>query len=176
MPKYKQQKVLIKIPKGYTSRERRAISEDIIDFMIERTQKGKDKNNKTFPKYSKAYKESRDFSIAGKTSKVDLTLTEEMLSEIKHVSDDVGELEIGFDGRRNGLNGKVEGNRKGTYGNKRPVVRGGRDFLGITKRDLKKILNRFPLNDKTELRKQLILSELAREKAKEIVDDIGLEG
>ncbi len=146
MPKYKQQKFTIEIDDKYTELERKAIAQDVIDHIIERTQKGFDKDGKMFQGYSPQYKASLDFKIAGKTSKVDLTLTEEMLNELKIIKTKRGEIEIGFDGRRNKLNGKVEGNRLGTYGNKTPVTK-GRDFLGITKTQLGNVLKNYPIKD-----------------------------
>jgi hypothetical protein len=146
MPKYKQQKFTVKIPEEYTKIERQAIGQDIIDYIIERTQKGFDKNGHPFKGYSKSYRESLDFKIAGKGKTVDLTLTEEMLNELKIIKTKKGEIEIGYDGRKNSLNGKVEGNRLGTYGNKKSVTK-GRDFLGIKKTPLDKILREFPLDE-----------------------------
>lgn len=173
MPKYKQQKVRIKIPKGYTSRERKAISFEVVEFMIKRTQKGLDKDNRRLKPYSKGYKESFEFRAAGKSGKVNLTSSEEMMDEMKGLKDTDGSLDIGYDGRKNALNGKVEGNRLGTYGNKKPVVSGGRDFLGITNSDLKRILKRFPLQDNDKRIERLLRSEAALEKAREVT--IGFE-
>lgn len=172
MPKYKQQKVKIKVPDDYTTVERKAIGQDIIDFIVERTQKGYDKDGKRFKGYSKSYKESLDFKIAGKSSIVDLTLTEEMLNELKIIRTRKGEIEIGFDGRRNKLNGKVEGNRLGTYGNKKKVVK-GRDFLGIKDTPLKEILKEYPLlNEQERLARVLQVAEATR--AGEILSDAEL--
>jgi len=56
---------------------RRAIAQILI-----RTNKGKDKNDKGFTQYSKSYKDSRAFKIAGKSSRVNLKLSGEMQASI----------------------------------------------------------------------------------------------
>ena len=173
----KQQKFKVKIPKGYTARERNAIAQNIISHVIDRTQnKSQDKNGAKFLGYSKAYKESFEFKVAGKTNKVDLTLTEEMMGSLKKVSDKDGEIEIGYDGRRRKLNGKVEGNVKGTYGQKwkRIAKRKPRDFMGIQDKELNKILSKFPLDDRTLRLENLLITEKTKEKADEIVGNIEL--
>jgi hypothetical protein len=170
----KQQKFKVKIPKGYTANERKVIAQEIIDFVVDRTQGGKDKDNKKFKGYSKGYTNSLDFKIAGKSpGKVDLTLTEEMLNELKMVSQKDGQLEIGYDARRTKLNGKVEGNVKGTYGQKykRISKRKPRDFMGITQKDLDKILGRFPLDDRTTRLAEILLAQRSRERAQEIINE-----
>lgn len=170
MPKYEQQKVTIDVDEKYTELERKAIATEIIDFIVERTQKGKDKDNNKFKPYSKSYKESLDFKIAGKGKTVDLTLTEEMLNELKLIKTTKGKIEIGFDGRRNKLNGKVEGNRLGTYGQKKATVKGGRDFLGIHKDDLEDITDKYPVEDKIERIKRLIEVAAAQEAGEKILN------
>lgn len=70
-------------------------------------------------------------------------LTGELISEMQLLTHRSGAVTIGYEKGNESLNGKVEGNRKGTYGNKSAVVP-GRDFLGITDEDLKnKILDKF---------------------------------
>lgn len=144
------QRVKIEIPKGYKPRDREAIADEIIDFIVERTQSGKDKNNRSFPGYSKAYKNNLDFKIAGKTSKVDLTLSGDMLSSLEVISHKNGEITVGFDRSDSENNDKATGHITGIYGNSSRVKK--RDFLGIAKIDLrKKILSNYPLSDRERL-------------------------
>ena len=52
----KHQKISIELSEKYSEAEKTAIAQDIIDFIIDRTQeKNLDKNNKRFPGYSKSY-------------------------------------------------------------------------------------------------------------------------
>lgn len=124
--------------------QRRAVAQEIIDFIVERSKNGRDKDGRPFPGYSKSYKESKEFEIAGKSSKVNLTLSGEMLNSIKLLSHRRGELLIGFE---NGTeqNAKAEGNITGSYGKPRPVPSKARDFLGISQSRLERIQGRYNL-------------------------------
>ncbi len=157
------QKTTIKIKKDYSPAERIAIAEDIIEQIVKRTQKmNLDKNGQPFPKYSKNYKESLDFKIAGKSGgNVNLTLSGDMLTELDLISHRAGELLIGFE---NGSeeNAKAEGNIKGTYGQKHKIRGKKRDFLGITKTEKDNILKKYPLKDIEARKKTVDIAEKAR--------------
>jgi len=144
------------------------IAKQILDFIRVRTDKGKDKDNKDFVGYSDAYKRSRDFKTAHKTSRVNLKSTKEMMAELDLLRQVSGSITIGYDKEDIDLNGKVEGNRLGTYGNKKPVVK-GRDFLGITDKDLKKVLKMFPLNNDKKREKNVFELVKAAAAAGEII-------
>lgn len=111
-----------------------------------------DKNGKGFPSYSKSYIKSKDFKIAGKSaSRVNLTLSDEMLNAITLLSHSNGEIKIGFEKGDDRNNDVAEGNIKGTYGKKIPNPDKKRDFLGIRKSELDDILSKYPLEDKLKL-------------------------
>jgi hypothetical protein len=167
----KWQRVRIKIPKEYGPAERKAIAIEVLDFIRQRTKKkSEDKDGNKFQGYSSEYKKSLDFKNAGKSSKVNLTLSGEMLAEMDLISHKNGSLLLGFDRFDQDLNGKVEGNRLGTYGNKKKVTK-GRDFLGIQNKDLKKVLKKFPTTGNNVAKKaEEILKAAAA--AGEIVDEI----
>lgn len=144
----KWQRFTVELPKGYTPAEREVIAEEIIDYIRERTQKGLNKTNRDMPGYSPEYVKSLDFKIAGKSKDdVNLTLSGDMLGALTLLSDANGKLLIGFE---NGTaeNAKADGNIRGTYGKPKPVGP-RRDFLGITKADLMKILDEHPLDDQS---------------------------
>ncbi len=154
------QKFNQKISKKYKPAERKAIAQDVIDFIVKRSRKkGKDKNNRPFKKYSKGYKNSLNFKIAGKTSKVNLSLSGDMLDSVELLAQRSGNLMMGFE---NGTeeNDKAEGNIKGTYGQKKPTGK-ARDFLGISRRDMQKVLVNYPLDDEEarQERTELILGD-----------------
>ncbi len=141
---------------GYTPAEREAIAVRVIDKIKERTQSGVDKNGEKFAPYSKEYKKSAAFKIAGKGSTVDLTLTEDMLDSIQILTNGSKKTDIGFE-RGTVENGKADGNIRGTYGKDRKVGP-SRDFLGITKAELRTILSDFPrgtIDSKVEAYKTL---------------------
>jgi hypothetical protein len=144
MAKWQREK--IKIRKDLGPLQREAVGLEIIERIKDRTKKGFDRKGKKFPGYSKNYTESLDFKIAGKSAgKVDLELSSEMMNSIEVLSHKKGEIVIGFDKGNSDLNGKVEGNRLGTYGGK-PKRGKKRDFLGIQRKDLVKIQNNYDYN------------------------------
>jgi len=146
----KWQRVRIDIPSGYSKQEREAISIEVLDFIRDRSAKGLDKRNRSFPGYSESYKKSVEFKIAGKSaSRVDLTLTGDTLAAMDKISDRRGTLLLGYENRTED-NAIADGNIRGTYGQPQPITGKKRDFLGITKKDLRKILRNFPLRNKRE--------------------------
>jgi hypothetical protein len=117
--------------------QREALAKEVIDFIINRSRKGFDKNNKPLPGYSDSYIKSLDFKIAGKSKgDVNLTLSREMLESLSLLSHRSGEIHIGYEAGTP-LAAKVEGNVRGTYGQSKPIRGKKRDFLGITQADLR---------------------------------------
>lgn len=144
----------VSISRKYSDEEREAIAFDIVAFLQKRAKSGKGKDGKKFPKYSDAYKKSLAFKIGGKSSKVNLTLSGDMLDSIDHISDNVGEIKIGLeDGDED--EGKAEGNIRGTYGQKKGNRSMARDFLAMSKTEVDRILNRYPIKDEEKRKKSL---------------------
>lgn len=137
----KWQKFRIDAPDDFTPSMREALGREVTEFIRKRSESGKDKNNKNFPKYSKEYKESLDFKNAGKTSKVDLTLSGDMLIALDIISHSRGTILIGYE---NGSeeNAKADGNVRGTYGKKLARSSKARDFMGITTKDLERLTDK----------------------------------
>lgn len=134
-----QQKIKISIPKDLPPDARIDLADLVIEHIVERSQSGKDKNGKNFPRYSKEYTRSLDFKIAGKSkSKVDLQLSGDMLAAIELLSQKNGEITVGFE---NGTeeNSRAEGNILGSYG-RTPDKKKARDFLGIEKDKLSELV------------------------------------
>lgn len=145
----------VSISNKYKPKERRAIASDIINYIIERSGSGIDKDDKAFASgYSKGYAESVPGKAAGKASgqTPDLRLTGEMLESIEVVSSKNSELVIGYKKSGNKqLLKKAEGNILGTYGTQSPIKGKARDFMGISNTALSDILKKYPLNDKKKL-------------------------
>lgn len=150
----------------------------MIDHIVERTQRGYDKNGKRFASYSKSYRGSLDYKLARKSGVVNLTASEEMLGSLQELNDRSGSITIGYPKGDDELNGKVEGNRLGTYGNKKPVTK-PRDFLGLTDGALKRILNKYPVGnselERIKRERQIDLTLSSRSKAEELLIDAGTE-
>ncbi len=139
-----QQKVVIDIPEGYPPEVREAIAQEIVDFIVNRTASGRDKDGDKFVKYDKEYADEKGVS----RSKVDLVQTGDMLNALSVLKVGTTSITIGYE-KGDEINGQVEGNRLGSYGGD-PDPSRARDFLGISNVDLKKILKKYP--DREEIR------------------------
>jgi hypothetical protein len=137
----------ISINPKYNQRERKAIAQDVIDFMIDRTLKGKKSGGGSFPSYSKAYMKSDEFKRSGKGRKVNLKLSFDMLSSMELVKEESGKITVGYK-KGNAEEGKAEGNIRGTYGKSSPIAGKARDFLQMNKTEEKKITGLYPLRGK----------------------------
>jgi phage gpG-like protein len=154
MSKYAQQKVRIEIPRGYSPEQRQQIGERIIEFIIERdVGLNQNKNSRKYKEYSKEYADEKG------TSKSNVTLQDsgDMHANLKVLKTYSNYITIGYDKDYDGM-GKVEGNRKGTYGNKKPVT-SPRDFLGITKNSLNQILKEFRRDERQGLLEEQVSKE-----------------
>lgn len=133
-----QQKIRIKIPRGYSPAIRERIATDIIKYIKNRTKKESlDKNESKFAKYSKEYSKEK------RKRKVNLNDTGDMLENIELLTHRSGSLTIGYKKGYDGM-GKVEGNRKGTYGQSKPIPGKARDFLGIVQEEVDLLLDKYP--------------------------------
>jgi len=131
----------------YQPHEREAIALEVIDKIVKRAKSGVDKNGRSFAGYSEAYKKSLNFKIAGKTAKVDLTLSGDMLDSLEIIENyGNGKVKIGY-APGNSEGGKAEGNILGTYGNPSPIGP-KRDFLGLPKNEIDAILSKYPPDTK----------------------------
>lgn len=169
----KWQRVQIEIPKDYGPDERRAIAQDIINFIIDRTQKkGLDKNNNKFPPYSPNYIDSLDYRNAGKSKKVNLTLSGDMLGALDLLRDESGKIVIGYE-KGSDENARADGNIRGTYGQSKENSKYKRDFLGISKKDLEKIISKYPLspNDDGDRERNTFTRNEARRAADRFIED-----
>jgi len=129
----------LEIPKGLTKKQRAEIADLVIEYMVDRTLSGKDAEGKRFPKYSKSYTESLDFKNAGKSKKVNLQLSGDMLAAIDLLKDQDGKIVVGIDPKSDEA-GRAEGNILGSYGGD-PDPKKARNFLGIDKKRLNKIID-----------------------------------
>lgn len=131
----KWQRTRLEVPKSLTPREREMVAFEVIEFITERSKLGKDQNGKNFPRYTKEYAKAKGTS----RSNVDLTLRDEMLRAIDLLNHKSGSILIGFE---NGTkeNAKADGNIRGTYGKPSPIPGKARPFLGISQRQLTRII------------------------------------
>lgn len=136
----KWQRINLDVPDDFTPSQRKKVADLVIDHIITRSQKGKDKDGYKFPEYSDEYIHSQDFKIAGKSaSRVDLTLSGDMLASIELLKDKKGTITIGFE-KGSEENARADGNIRGTYGSSKSNPDKARDFLGIEDKAFKKII------------------------------------
>ena len=161
---------MIKIPEQYNQRTAKTIANDLLEFIVDRTKQGKGKDGKDFPDYSKTYKESVDYRIAGKDGTVDLTLSGEMLDSLTVLSAGRGQIVLGYpEGDPN--NGKAEGNILGSYGGQ-PNKKRARNFLDLSEKEIASILKDYPLDAMRERLDNVSAAELARLLADEIASNV----
>lgn len=168
----------VTIPKGYSYDERLAIAADIVKFIRNRTKSGKDVDGDSFkPAYSKAYKASLDFKIAGKSGNTpNLKLSGDMLSALRLIDHKTGKLVVGYK-PSDPEAGRAEGNNRGTYGDlsRKPIPR---EFIGISKDDLKPILEKYPLDNERKRERQTVKTlgtKAAAEALLEFEDDLPVD-
>lgn len=136
----KWQRVKIDLTSPIADPDKREVLGDlIVERIVERTTQGKDKSGRSFPGYSASYKESLDFKNAGKSSSVDLQLSGDMLASLKVLKHTRNWIEVGFE-KGSEENDRADGNIRGTYGQKTPIPGKKRDFLGITDKELVKLV------------------------------------
>lgn len=134
------QRIAIDIPPDLRPAQRNELADLVIEHIVDRTQRGLDKDGRRFKPYSESYVKSLDFRNAGKSrSRVDLQLSGDMLAAIEALSVRPGKITIGFE---NGTeeNAKAEGNRLGSYGGD-PDPKKARDFLGIQRKKLLELID-----------------------------------
>jgi hypothetical protein len=132
----RQQSFIVSIPTSYDSDTREQIGEEIVQFIVNRTQEGLDRFNKPFPKYSPDYVKTFDFQVAGKKqSEPNLELSGDMLASLRVLSTAPGAIRIGWP------EGSAENDKAAWV---RRKERGGRDIMGIMPKDLNNILENYP--------------------------------
>jgi len=150
----------INLSKGYSLQERKAIAQDFIDYIVDRTRKGKGKGGKDWRKgskknpgpgrYSESYKKSFEFKAKTSKGKVTLELFGDMLSSIEKLPSGSSEVIVGVP-KGDADNAKAEGNILGSYGGK-PNKKKARPFLDMTKSEINKILRPYRNKKTTEER------------------------
>jgi hypothetical protein len=117
----------------YTPSERRQIGIEIVNYIVERSKQGLGIGRKPFKrKYSENYVKTNEFKIAGKSPRdVNLTLSGDMLdSVVVEDTSTIGRIVIG-------MSSDVENDKSVWLEDK------GFNFLGLTDRELRSILESF---------------------------------
>lgn len=162
-----QQTFTFRVPLELDQDARNDIAIEVIDFIIDRTNRGLDKNNKPFAGYSDAYKNSLDFKIAGKSSNVNLQLSGDMLSEIRILNIAVtGFITIGYEA------GTEENDRAAWNTNNTRPNFPKRDFLGIKDSDLNNIVRSYINSNPVQIQSRRATSSIANALIGNIIGNI----
>lgn len=132
-------KTEILLPKDYDDDDAQTVAEEILNFIVERTKKGYGSDGEKFPGYSPLYKASDAFKLGGKSSKVDLTLSGEMLDSLEVLEAKRGKIVFGF-AKDSDMNGRADGNCRGSYGTSKDDPSKARNFMELSGKELAKII------------------------------------
>jgi hypothetical protein len=140
----KHQKIKVELPSDLEPDQVEEVADLIVERIVERTIQGKDKNGKPWSGkaavYSDSYKNSLDYKVSGKSGNVDLQLSGDMLAALQILKvQQNNKVEIGFE-KGSDENARADGNIRGTYGRPTPIPGKKRDFLGISDKELRKII------------------------------------
>lgn len=145
-----QQTFDVSIPDGYSPDDLAKMGDDIVQFIRDRCAEGQGVRKRgrgyqtyDFPEYTKAYAKRKG------SKKVDLVLSEDMLQalDVIKINSDEMTITVGY-GKGDPMNGRVEGNCTGSYGQSKPNARRARNFLGLTGDELEAILGVYDQVDK----------------------------
>ena len=144
-----------------------AFSQALLDHIRERTESGRDVNGKIFPSakksdgYSESYKDSLAFKVYGKTNKINMRLTGDMLDTM-FADQSNGKLKLTFDGPENNI--KAYAHMSGFEGH--PTIKGAkpREVFGIPDKELEKIAKEYKpnLNKEAQKNDKIILNKLMK--------------
>lgn len=150
---------------NYDASERRAIGEAIIDYVVNRTKRGRGIDGEAFTNregkksYSKAYQGHRDFDIGGKSSSpINLTLTGDMLASIEILDSSLaGRVVIGIPDGENA--------DKARYMREK-----GYDFLGISENEKANILAKYSKVKPEEVKRAQLSESVAKSFLKSLIN------
>jgi hypothetical protein len=172
MPRKNPTEFPINVSKRYTEDERLAIAYEVLEYIRDRSAKGLGPDRQKWNgKYSPGYTKSLDFRIAGKSKgKINQTLSGDMLTELELVDHDDGKIVVGYSSS-NDQQGKAEGNIIGSYGKSTGSRTLARDFIKLSKDEIKNILSKFPIDNDKKREKNV----QARLNSKEFMEEFEVE-
>jgi hypothetical protein len=142
MTRNKSTKLTVDCPEDFTSEERRAYAEKVIEFIQHRTKMGYNVHGRDWSgkagEYTPEYARKKGVSEGGP---VDLALSHDMIEAIQYFpgQSGSGSITVGFKAGTK-IERKAEGNILGTYGRADPIPGKARPFLDILKKDLQDII------------------------------------
>jgi len=139
----KETQLTLSVPDDFSSEERAAVAERVMDFIRDRSKMGYNVHGRDWAgkagEYTEEYAKRKGTSPGGP---VDLALSHDMLDAMRYFPSlsGPGEITVGYrKGSR--IERQAEGNILGTYGQKNPIPGKARPFLDILKKDLQSIID-----------------------------------
>ena len=131
---------------GINETQRNAIGKEIVNIIQSRTAEGIDKNGLPFIPYKQSYVNSAHFKDAGKSNKVNLVFSDEMMDSLDYLPglSDGSNITVGFTA------GSQE-NQRAQYvieghGRKGDFTQASRDPMGLTGSERNSVLGMVPSN------------------------------
>lgn len=128
------------VPTGLSDQELQAVGDEMVSYIILRTQRGLGEDLSSLPNYTPQYAKFKGTSVGN----VDLTLEGELLANLTVLEISDGFITIGYESGTP-LAGKAEGNISGSYGGE-PDESKARDFLALSQNELTGIFDRVLLS------------------------------
>lgn len=154
---------IFQVPSSFSTAMKQYVGQLIIDQIRRNTSKGISATGGKFPKYSNEYKNSLDFQNAGKTSKVNLELTGDMLASIEIIKINPSSVVVGYSPDSE-FAAQCEGNQIGSYGND-PNPAKARPFLGLPSEQLKQIINKVQSEMGTKNQSEVIEENIKKQQS-----------
>jgi hypothetical protein len=132
---------------GISDIQRNAIANEMINIIQARTSIGIDKNGAPFAAYKESYKKSAHFKDAGKSSKVNLVFSNEMMNSLDYLQElsDGPNITIGFDAGSD--TNKIAQYVIEGHGRKGDFTQAGRDPMGLTPGETNTVVNMVPVSE-----------------------------
>lgn len=154
----------IGIPSGLSESNKETLARNMVDEIKKRSRSGIDRYGVGFKPYSKEYK-----AVSGK-SKVDLTETGDMLSELDVISIDDDSITIGYKSGHE-LEGQVEGNQIGSYG-RSPNADKARKFIGLPSKTVDLLVAELPVEEDKTVEEEVTEIEIKEKRTDAIIGSI----
>lgn len=119
---------IINVSTKYDAQQREVIGRNIVERIRVRTKSGISKDGNAFPSYTPEYAAEKG------SGQVNLTATDDMLTELDVVSTAPGKIVVGYPNGHEDA-GRVEGNQIGSYGQPKGNPSKARPFIGITQQE-----------------------------------------
>lgn len=143
------------VPSNLSEMAKQEIADRVIEEIVARTRSGIGTEG-SFTSYTSEYIKEKG------SSKVDLTLTRDMLDFMEVISIGEDTISVGYSSS-NPEQGKAEGNQLGTYGQSSPIPGKARPFIGLSPSRIELIITEVTAQEDTQVTDTLASIVAAKE-------------